>query len=193
MLSLPMIPHATGPIDAFFGSFGASRPTSRTSPDDSAPLPAVDRWDRMPTKTSAATGPAPQAGTNEVEATMVKDETNSSVPTQVERLQELRRVDQLQGHEVCADVHRALDVAQAVLTSRNERVADMSEAESSATLIRELRAIGVEEAAPQLIAMVAVVDTAVDRIADAGGMSENDAWELIRKDVLRKHCQGPRA
>lgn len=122
-----------------------------------------------------------------------QDETNSTVPSQVERLQEVRPVDQLQGHEVCADIHRALDVAHIVLASRNERVADMSDAESGAALIRELRAIGVEEVAPQLIAMVALVDTAVERIAETAAMSESDAWELIRKDVLRKHCQGSSA
>jgi hypothetical protein len=39
--------------------------------------------------------------------------------------------------------------------------------------------------------MVALVDTAVDRLADAGAMSEADAWAEIRKDVIRKHCQAP--
>jgi hypothetical protein len=39
--------------------------------------------------------------------------------------------------------------------------------------------------------MVALVDTAVDRLADAGAMSDDDAWAEIRKDVLRKHCQSP--
>lgn len=116
--------------------------------------------------------------------------SSSDVPAEVERLQEVRPADQWQGHEVCADVHRALDVTQAVLTSRDERVAEQIEAESSVALIRELRAIGVDEVAPQLVAMVAVVDTAVDTLAELGGMSQRDAWELIRKGVLRKHCQG---
>jgi len=40
-------------------------------------------------------------------------------------------VTALQGHEVCADIHTALSVAQAVLTSRNERVADRPEADST--------------------------------------------------------------
>jgi hypothetical protein len=39
--------------------------------------------------------------------------------------------------------------------------------------------------------MVALVDTAVDRLADAGAMSEDDAWAEIRKDVLHKHCHAP--
>jgi len=97
----------------------------------------------------------------------------------------------LHGHEVCADIHTALSVAQAVLTSRNERVADRTETDSSDALLRELRALGVEDVAPQLIAMVALVDIAVDRVAESGAMSENDAWEQIRKEVLRKHCQAP--
>lgn len=119
------------------------------------------------------------------------DVASGAVPTQVEQLQELRPVNEMQGHEVCGDIHTALSVAQAVLTSRNERVADTPEAQSSAALIRELRAVGVEEAAPQLVAMVALVDVAVDKIAEAGVMTKDDAWEQIRKDVLRKHCQAP--
>ncbi len=119
------------------------------------------------------------------------DVASGAVPAQVERLQELRPVIEMQGHEVCGDIHTALSVAQAVLTSRNERIADLPEAQSSAALIRELRAIGVEEAAPQLVAMVALVDVAVDKIAEAGVMTKDDAWEQIRKDVLRKHCQAP--
>jgi hypothetical protein len=39
--------------------------------------------------------------------------------------------------------------------------------------------------------MVAIVDTAVDRLADAGAMTESEAWEQLRKDVVRKHCQSP--
>jgi hypothetical protein len=116
---------------------------------------------------------------------------DEAVPDQVDRLQEIRPVRVLQEHEVCADIHTALSVAQAVLTSRNERVADVSEAESSEALLRELRALGVDEAAPQLVAMVALVDIAVDRVAESGAMSEADAWEQIRKEVLRRHCQAP--
>jgi uncharacterized protein (DUF2267 family) len=119
------------------------------------------------------------------------DGSAGTLPSQVERLQETRPTNQLQGHEVCGDIHRALSVAQVVLESRNDRVAELTDAESSEALIRELRAMGVEEAAPQLLAMVALVDSAVDRIVELGGMSESDAWEQIRKDVLRKHCQGP--
>jgi uncharacterized protein (DUF2267 family) len=121
------------------------------------------------------------------------DGANGTVPSQAERLQELRPTHELQGHEVCGDIHRALSVAQAVLASRNDRVAELAAAESSTALIRELRALGVEEAAPQLIAMVALVDSAVDRIAELGGMTEHDAWEQIRKDVLGRHCQSPDA
>jgi uncharacterized protein (DUF2267 family) len=120
------------------------------------------------------------------------DEAIGSVPDQIGRLQELRPVNEMQGHEVCADIHTALSVAHAVLTSRNERVADPIDAQSSAALIRELRALGVEDAAPQLISMVALVDSAVDRIVELGGMTENDAWEQIHNDVLRKHCHAPR-
>jgi hypothetical protein len=47
------------------------------------------------------------------------------VPDQIGRLQELRPVNEMRGHQVCADIHTALAVAHAVLTSRNERVADL--------------------------------------------------------------------
>ncbi len=119
------------------------------------------------------------------------DPLSTTVPAQVDHLQEVRPVSAMQGHELCADIHLALSVAQAVLTSRNTRVAETRDQESSDALIRELRALGVEAVAPQLVAMVALVDTAVDRLADAGAMSEGDAWAEIRKDVLRKHCQSP--
>ena len=121
----------------------------------------------------------------------MSDSTGTTVPDQVEHLQEVRPVSALQGHEVCADIHLALSVAEAVLTSRNTRVTNPPDEESSDTLLRELRAAGVDAVAPQLVAMVALVDTAVDRLADAGAMSEADAWAEIRKDVLRKHCQSP--
>jgi hypothetical protein len=45
-------------------------------------------------------------------------------------------------------------------------------------LVRELRAFGVDEAAPQLIAMVALVDA-------------TEAWDQLCEDVLRKHCHEP--
>ena len=122
-----------------------------------------------------------------------QDGIAGTVASQVDHLQEIRPVTALQGHEVCSDIHTALSVAQAVLDSRNKRVADPSEAESGDALLRELRALGVEEAAPQIIAMVALVDTAVNRLADAGAMTEGDAWEQIRKDVIRRHCQAPDA
>jgi hypothetical protein len=112
-------------------------------------------------------------------------------PAAVEQLQEVRPINAMQGHEVCADIHTALSVAEIVLASRDYRVAHFADSDSSGGLIRELRALGVVEAAPQLIAMVALVDVAVERIADLGAMSETDAWEKIRKDLLSKHCQGP--
>jgi hypothetical protein len=120
-------------------------------------------------------------------------EANDAVatPAQLEQLQEVRPVWQLQGHEVCADVHLALAVAQAVLTSRDERVADLPDDPSGDAVLRELRALGVQAAAPQLVAMVAVLDSAVDRLAEVGTMSHDDAWEQLRKDVLAKHCQSP--
>lgn len=120
-------------------------------------------------------------------------EANDAVatPAQLEQLQEVRPVWQLQGHEVCADIHLVLAVAQAVLTSRNERVADLPDEQSGDAVLRELRALGVQEAAPQLVAMVAVVESAVDRLAEVGTMSHDDAWEQLRKDVLAKHCQSP--
>ena len=120
-----------------------------------------------------------------------QDGADGIVSSQVDHLQEIRPVRALHGHEVCADIHTALSVAQAVLTSRDERVADLPDGESNEALLRELRALGVEEAAPQLLAMIALVDTAVNRLAESGAMSESDAWEQIRKDVLRKHCQAP--
>jgi hypothetical protein len=119
------------------------------------------------------------------------DLPDDTAPAAVEQLQELRPVNAMQGHEVCADIHTALAVAEAVLASRNYRVAEFPDSDSSGGLIRELRALGVVEAAPQLIAMVALVDVAVDRIAELGAMSEADAWEKIRKDMLGKHCQAP--
>ena len=115
------------------------------------------------------------------------------VPAQVDRLQEVRPVWQMQGHEVCADVHMALSVAQAVLTSRDERISEMPDIDSGDAVLRELRALGVDEAAPQLLAMVTLVDTAVDLVAEVGAMSTDDAWEKIRKGVLRRHCQAPDA
>jgi hypothetical protein len=101
----------------------------------------------------------------------------------------MRPLSVITGNEVCADIYLALTVAHKLLTSRNRRVADAIDAESSDALLRELRALGVGAAAPQLIAMVALIDTAVHRLAEAGAMTEEDAWAEIREDVLRKHCQ----
>jgi hypothetical protein len=123
----------------------------------------------------------------------VGDLNVDAVPEQIDRLQEVRPVWEMQGHEVCVDVHMALSVAQAVLTSRDERIAPTSDAPPGASVLRELRALGVVEAAPQLVAMVALVDTAVALVAEAGTMTEDDAWEKIRKGVLQRHCQAPDA
>ncbi len=116
-----------------------------------------------------------------------------ATPDLVEQLQEVRPVWQLQGHELCADIHFALSVAEAVLMSRQQRIAEISEPSAGDGLLRELRALGVQEAAPQTVAMVALVEIAVDRLAELGTMSEQDAWEQLRKDVLGRHCQAPDA
>jgi hypothetical protein len=115
------------------------------------------------------------------------------MPSQLDRLQEVRPVWQIQGHEVCADIHVALSVAETVLTSRDERVTPMPDADSPNAMLRELRALGVDEVAPQLVAMVSLIDTAVEQLAEAGAMTEQDAWDKIRKGVLRRHCQAPDA
>src|SRR5690242_10015957 len=73
-------------------------------------------------------------------------EPEDAMPAQLEQLQEVRPVWELQGHEVCADVHVALSVAQAVLKSRDERVADHPDESPGDALLRELRALGVAEA-----------------------------------------------
>jgi hypothetical protein len=115
------------------------------------------------------------------------------VPTaaEVEWLQRSGSSSSGEGHEVCSDIHTSLAVAEAVVRSRRQRVGEATSAESTESLVRELRALGVVEATPQLVAMVAIIDTAIGRLADAGAMSEPDAWEQLRKEVLRKHCQSP--
>src|SRR5262249_1492480 len=110
---------------------------------------------------------------------------------QVDRLQQIRPLAALQGHEMCADIHAALSVANGVLTSRNERVAPLSEVDASNALLRELRALGINDASPQLVALLAIVDAGVGRLAEVGGTTDDEAWEEIRKEVLRKHCQDP--
>lgn len=115
-------------------------------------------------------------------------EIDTATPTQIDRLQEVLPVWQLQGHEVCADVHLALTVAHAVLSSRRDRVADLPDTDSGDALLRELRALGVQEASPQTLAMVALVESAVVRLAAAGGLSQDEAWEQLHGDVLARHC-----
>jgi hypothetical protein len=107
------------------------------------------------------------------------------------RLQRPAPNSPIEGHEVCADIHTSLSLAEAVVRSRQQRVAEATSAESTESMLRELRALGVVEAAPQLVAMVAIIDTAIDRLADSGATSESDAWEQLRKDVIRRHCQSP--
>lgn len=115
----------------------------------------------------------------------------AAIPAQVEQLQEVRPVWELQGHELCADVHIALSVAEAVLTSRRERVSDLRAAGTADDLLRELRALGVQEASPQTVAMVALVETAIGQLAETGAMTEPEAWEALRTEVLSRHCQSP--
>ena len=122
---------------------------------------------------------------------MTEPAPDVATPAQVEQLLEVRPVWQLQGHEVCADIHVALSLAEAVLTSQRTRIAELPEASSGDALLRELRALGVQEAAPQTVAMVALVQIAIGRLADFGAISEQDAWEQLRKDVLARHCQSP--
>lgn len=126
---------------------------------------------------------------------MTEDATSMgrAVPAvpEVERLQRPGSTRAREGHEVCADIHTSLSVAEAVVRSRRHRVAQAASLDSTESLLRELRALGVVEAAPQLVAMVAIIDAAVDRLADAAAVSEADAWEQLRKDVVRKHCQSP--
>jgi hypothetical protein len=119
------------------------------------------------------------------------DPSDETLTAEVDHLQDVRPLSEMRGHEVCADVHTALSVAQVVLNSRDRRVASTSQVESSDSLLRELRALGVTDVAPQLVAMVAIVDAAVGRIADTGAMSEADAWAELRKEVLRQHCHAP--
>ncbi|MDI1465375.1 hypothetical protein QEZ54_30845 [Catellatospora sp. KI3] len=107
---------------------------------------------------------------------------------QIGKLQEVQPIWQLEGHEVCRDVHFALSVAQAVLKSQRERVADLADPNSGAQLLRELQALGVHEASPQTVAMVALVESAVDRLAAVGAMSRQDAWQQLYRDVLDRHC-----
>lgn len=120
-----------------------------------------------------------------------QDQSGEALAADVDHLQEVQPVSALRGHEVCADIHTALSVVKAVLDSRDKRVASPKDEESSDTLLREVRALGVTEVAPQLIAMVAIVDIAIGRLADSGAMGEADAWEQLRKEVVRKHCQAP--
>jgi hypothetical protein len=109
----------------------------------------------------------------------------------VNRLQDVQPVTALPGHEVCGDVHTALTVAQTVLDSRDQRAFASPEREASDSLVRELRALGVMHATPQLVAMVAVIDAAVDQLAEVGTSSRQEAWTRLRQDVLRRYCSAP--
>jgi hypothetical protein len=109
---------------------------------------------------------------------------------QVEQLQRALPVTAMRGHDVCADIHTALEVTQTLLLSRDRR-AFASPASESDDLLRELRAMGLDQATPQLVAMIALVDSAVDQLADASAGGRQFAWEQLRKDVLRRHCSAP--
>ena len=111
--------------------------------------------------------------------------------TRVEQQQSTHRVTTLTGHDVCAAIHTALDVAQTLLTSRDGRAFAGPASESTESLLRELRAMGIVDATPQLVAMVALVDTAVDQLADVSAAERQVVWEQLRKDVLRRHCATP--
>lgn len=119
--------------------------------------------------------------------------TAHQVPTsrEVMRLQRPAPIGPLEGHDVCSDLHTSLSLAEAVVRSRQQRVADATSVESSESMLRELRALGVVDPTPQLVAMVAIIETAVGRLADVGATSESDAWEQLHKDVVRRHCQSP--
>ena len=109
----------------------------------------------------------------------------------VQQLQRAHPVKTFKGHDVCAAIHTALDVAETLLTSRDGRAFASPASESAESLLRELRAMGIVDATPQLVAMVALVDTAVDQLADASAAERKLVWEHLRKDVLRRHCSSP--
>ena len=75
---------------------------------------------------------------------------------QVEQLQRIQPVTALRGHDVCADIHTVLDVAQTLLVSRDRRAFAGPASESTDDLLRELRAMGLDQATPQLVAMIAL-------------------------------------
>ncbi len=122
---------------------------------------------------------------------MTQSAPDPATPAQVEQLQEVRPVWELQGHEVCGDVHVALTVAEAVLTSQRNRIAQLPDSSAGDALLRELQALGVKEVSAQTVAMVALVDSAVNRMAELGAISEQDAWQQLRIDVLSRHCSTP--
>src|SRR5690349_22318596 len=62
---------------------------------------------------------------------------NLATKAQIEELQVVRPVWELAGHEVCADVHLALAIAKAILTSRQKRVAEPFASPSTEELVRE--------------------------------------------------------
>ena len=109
----------------------------------------------------------------------------------VEQLERVQPVSALQGHDVCADIHTALDVVHTLIISRDSRGFVSPASESTVSLLRELRAMGVNRATPELVAMIAIVDTAVDQLADASVGRREFAWEQLRKDVLGRHCSAP--
>jgi hypothetical protein len=120
---------------------------------------------------------------------MTEPVPNEAMPVQLEQLEVVRPVWEIEGHEVCGDVHIALSVAEAVLTSQRNRVAELPDSTYADALLRELQALGVKEASAQTIAMVVLVDTAIHRLSDLGNISEQAAWDQLRQEVLARHCQ----
>jgi hypothetical protein len=129
-----------------------------------------------------------------VEDSMGPEDAHQSANELVPRMEELqrsRRVTELQGHDACADLHTALDFAQTLLLSRDRRGMFDSESESVSSMLRELRAMGAEQATPELVAMLLLLDAAVDQLADASMAGRQVAWEQLRKEVLSRHCSSP--
>jgi hypothetical protein len=116
---------------------------------------------------------------------------SGDVAADVDRLQQVQPVTTMLGHEACADVHTVLHLAHTLLTSRDRRAFAAPGWESAESLVRELRAAGVYHASPELVAMVAIIDAAVDQLADAGAVPREDVWGQLHKEVLRRHCHNP--
>jgi hypothetical protein len=91
-------------------------------------------------------------------------------------------------HDACADIHAALFAAQTALTSRDARVGDLPQEDLNGAVLRELRAAGIIEEVPYLVAMITVLMVAIDQLAAIGNVSRRDAWLRIRDEILETHC-----